>query len=178
MKRVHAQDANAVGQITATIANMLQFLDPNKNRSIVLLNIGVTHCTVDCLGPLVGSMLLEINPFLNVYGTMRNPISCNNFTRIMQQIQKKIENPLIIAVDACMGQKENVGTIAVRQEPILPGSAFFSESPICPIGEIGISGVVMEIPSESPTTPNVGLWRVVDLANCIAESLAAATREN
>ena len=174
--RVRVQDNDAGKRVTATITNMIKMLNPNKDRPTVLLNIGSDRLTGDALGPLVGTRISEISS-LPVYGTLDEPVHAVNLAEKIEEIKLKHSNPLIIAVDACLTDKAaNVGTISITKGSMSPGAGVNKDLP--EVGEISIAGVVnVGGFLEFLTLQNTRLGVVMKLANCIAENLAAATRE-
>src|SRR5690606_36489671 len=57
--RVHVDDDDAVERLHSALAGILSSVPPDRVRRLVYLCIGTARSTGDCLGPLVGSMLLD-----------------------------------------------------------------------------------------------------------------------
>ena len=66
--RVSVYDNRASQYIANYLGHLLQEIDPERCRPLVLVAIGTDRLTGDCLGPLVGSRLLELASYLPVYG--------------------------------------------------------------------------------------------------------------
>lgn len=108
---------------------------------LVFLCIGTDRSTGDALGPLVGKFLAE-RPFagVTVLGTLDHPVHASNLSDILQRLQARHANPLVVAVDACLGQPENVGTITVGAGPLRPGAGVNKNLPS--VGHVFITGTV------------------------------------
>ncbi|TDK65181.1 spore protease YyaC [Bacillus salipaludis] len=93
------------------------------NREIVFLCIGSDRYVGDSLGPLVGTMLRESDVPYHIYGTLKEPVHAFNLKDILKDIHKQHKKPLIISIDACLGEKNQVGFIYFNKGPLAPGSA-------------------------------------------------------
>jgi putative sporulation protein YyaC len=171
--RVSVHDNQASQNIAGYLECLLQDIDPERYRPLVLLAIGTDRLTGDCLGPLVGSRLRELAPDLPVYGTLETPVHAVNLADIIRQIDQKYRNPLVVAVDSCLGEARNVGTVTVGRGALSPGTGVHKRLPR--VGEVSISGVV-NIGGflEFEVLKNTRLGRVAQLADCIARALALA----
>lgn len=58
----------------------------------------------------------------------------------MNTIQKELKPELIIAVDACLGKFESIGTIYLEEAPVQPGAGVHKDLPL--VGDLSIIGVV------------------------------------
>jgi putative sporulation protein YyaC len=75
-----------------------------------------------------------------VFGTLKKPVHAINLEATINHIYKENRNPLIVAIDACLGKDENIGKITISDKPIKPGAG---ANKILPqIGDISITGVV------------------------------------
>jgi len=106
----------------------------------VILCIGTDRSTGDALGPLVGTMLSQHSLRAAVYGTLKSPVHATNLQETLASVYREQENPLIIAVDACLGKLENVGYILLGSGPLKPGAGVNKDLP--PVGDIHFTGVV------------------------------------
>ena len=101
---------------------------------------------------------------------MENPVHSKNIETILQRIQENFEDPFIIAVDACLGSFQNVGKIAIKKEPLLPGSALNKNLPS--VGNMSITGIVNISGSfEFMVLQNTRLYTVMALADSIANGI-------
>lgn len=110
-------------------------------KPLVFVCIGTDRATGDSLGPLVGykiSGLKRENVF--IYGNLNEPVHAKNLDKVIKKIYEKYKNPLIVAIDACLGKMENIGYITVGKGPIKPGSGVNKD--LNPVGDIHITGIV------------------------------------
>jgi len=146
-------------------------LAENDYSEIVITCIGTDRATGDSLGPLVGHYLSKlIDGQAKVYGTLDNPIHAKNLDETIEHIKCTCENPLIIAIDACLGKSNHIGNINVIKGSIEPGSGVNKVLPS--IGNISITGVVnfsgfMEL----MVLQNTRLSMVMKMAEIISEGI-------
>ena len=107
----------------------------------VILCIGSSQFVGDSLGPLVADLLREkysVPAF--VYGGTRSPVNGVNYTTYFTHLKKVHPNSLIIAVDACVGDKNEIGKIKYSPKGLKAGEALKKNLPR--VGDVGILGVV------------------------------------
>lgn len=110
----------------------------SDGKNIVYACIGTDRATGDCLGPLVGTNLQRLG--YTVYGTLEEPLHAKNLTQELQKI-RTIHNPdLILAIDASLGQLEDIGRISLANSPLKPGAGVHKDLP--PVGDLSILGTV------------------------------------
>ncbi|MDD2553928.1 MAG: spore protease YyaC [Desulfotomaculaceae bacterium] len=173
--KIHVEDALAPSKLASDLSLRLEKHDCENPR--VLLCIGTDRSTGDCLGPLVGSKIDRLQQdFFEVYGTLNNPVHASNLKDTLEKIHNKYNNPLIIAVDACLGRIENVGCINLGDGSLRPGAGVSKSLP--PVGQIHITGIVnvggfMEYMVLQNTRLNI----VMRLADTIANGLSKVIAE-
>lgn len=171
--RVSVQDSAAAQRIASFLARLLQEIDPGQSRPLVLVAVGTDRLTGDSLGPLVGSRARELAPGLPIYGTLEEPVHAINLADKMQEINQTYREPLVVAVDACLGQAQNVGTVSIGRGALYPGTGVHKDLP--PVGEVFISGVVnVGGFLEFLVLQNTRLCLVMQIADCIARALVLA----
>lgn len=107
--------------------------------SISIICIGTDRSTGDSFGPLIGHMLSKLSLIrFNLYGTLEKPVHALTLPDVLKSID--IQNSLVIAVDAGVGNSEMVGSIAVSYEPVKPGSGLGKTLPS--VGDISLTGIV------------------------------------
>jgi putative sporulation protein YyaC len=139
--RINIEDPMAASKLAWDLVDRLQRfgLEPESPR--ILLCIGTDRSTGDCLGPLVGSKIdLLQQDFFTVYGTLDKPVHASNLRETLHEINTFFNNPFIIAVDACLGRMENVGSIQLGNGSLQPGAGVNKELP--PVGQVHITGIV------------------------------------
>ncbi|MGL5870249.1 spore protease YyaC [Clostridium chrysemydis] len=109
-------------------------------ENTVIVCIGTDKFIGDSLGPLVGSILKENNFPLPVYGTIDNPIHALNIDSKIKEIKDSHKDSLIIGIDACLGLRESIGEIHIRDYPIRPGKGVGKT--LQSVGDISLVGIV------------------------------------
>lgn len=168
---VHYLDRHACLSIVKAIR---YYLPSSDQTELIVVCIGTDRSTGDSLGPLVGSHLESFAPpETAIYGTLENPVHAVNLQDTLSAIRAKFKHPFVIAVDACLGQQQNIGKICVSEGPVLPGAGVNKK--LDPVGDINITGVVnvsgfMEYSVLQSTRLNI----VMNLSKIISKSLCRA----
>lgn len=116
-----------------------QKMKKGYHAPIIFVCIGTDRVTGDALGPLIGTSLAEFTNYL-VFGTVEEPVHAKNIEDIQTYIQNHYKDPIVIAIDAMLGQSKSIGSIYIEDQPIKPGAGVGKD--INPIGDISIAGVV------------------------------------
>ncbi len=175
--RIFHQDPHALERFSWDLTYRLLKLGYDYQKPLIVVCIGTDRSTGDCLGPLIGSKLSEIEQdFYHVYGTLDDPVHGTNLEEKLKEINSLYKDPLIIAVDACLGQLENVGFINIANGPIKPGSGVQKSLPA--FGDIHITGIVnVGGFMEYLVLQNTRLNLVMKLADTIKDGLLATITE-
>ncbi|GIM28843.1 spore protease YyaC [Clostridium polyendosporum] len=106
-----------------TYTKIVEYFKDDVKNDIVIICIGTNRTdTIDALGPFVGSLLKEDKDFrIPVYGSLVDPIHAKNLTERIREIKNKHLNSTIIAIDACLGCKEDIGKIILKDTYIEAG---------------------------------------------------------
>lgn len=141
------------------------------NRPIVFLCIGTDRSTGDSLGPLVGDKLkFLIRNRVALYGNLENPVHAKNLNDTLEIINSNYNDPFVIAIDACLGNIQNVGKIVIERKPLHPGSAMNKDLP--PVGDLSITGIVnISGALEFMVLQNTRLFTVMQLAETISKGI-------
>lgn len=108
---------------------------------LIILCIGTDRSTGDSLGPLVGTQLQSMSiQNATVFGTLEEPVHAVNLQNTIDQIHSEYIQPFILAIDACLGRTESVGSIRVKEGPLQPGTGVNKDLPN--VGNIQIVGIV------------------------------------
>lgn len=174
--RLHVDDPLVINKLASDINERLSIYFHPGHDQLVILCIGTDRSTGDCLGPLVGSRLSQENfPYIQVCGTLNHPVHATNLKEKIDQIFAEHKSPFIIAIDACLGRLENVGTITVGNGAIFPGAGVNKNLP--PIGDFHITGTVnVGGFMEYMVLQNTRLSLVMKMANIIGEGLILAIK--
>ncbi len=142
-------------------------------RELACICIGTDRSTGDALGPLVGTRLESLAlPALRVYGTLDEPVHAVNLNQALSRMEKELKNPRIIAIDACLGQLANVGSIQVKNGPLRPGAGVNKQLPS--VGQIHMTGIVnVSGFMEYFVLQNTRLNMVMKMAHVIASAIEA-----
>ena len=150
----------------------------SSDKEIVFLCIGSDLVVVDSLGPLVGTMLVEHGVPFHVFGTLEDPIHALNLKKRLNDIKKQFQQPLIIAVDACIGDKDQLGSIIFEKGPLFPGIALGKSLPS--VGDYQIKAVVgcKNIYEPSQIFQNTRLYHVINTAKEVTEMIVDCTQDD
>ncbi len=145
------------------------------NLPIVIVCIGSDYVVGDSLGPLTGTFLQQNNLAGCVFGTLKCPITANTVESANLFLRKKYKGYKIIAVDAGVGEKDEVGNVYVTNRGLKPGLGV--DKDLKEIGDISIIGVIAE-----KTTSNKVLYYstrlnlVYKMATVIANGICSANK--
>lgn len=106
----------------------------------IFICIGSDRHILDCFGPLVGTMIKEVAPHLEVYGTLEGPIHARNLVTKIALIKRQHPGRLEIAIDASVGMEADIGAIKLRRGSLVPGKALAKRLPA--IGHLSLVGIV------------------------------------
>lgn len=151
------------------------YLQDNMNYDdIIVVGIGTDKCIGDCLGPLVGTILIRKKLELPVYGTLKMPLHALNLENRIRTIKSKHPNAFILAVDACLGEDDSIGTIQIRSGPIDPGKGVGKYLPS--VGDLSIIGIVDTLSNDNTSSlHSIRLSFVLEMAEIIAEGIFMGT---
>lgn len=140
-------------------------------EDIVVICIGSDRYIGDALGPLVGTMLQEKNLPVSVYGTLEEPIHAFNLNGVLKKIDKRKSKPVIIGIDASLGEREQVGHVMFKNGPLIPGRALKKMLP--EVGDFHFAGFVNYVDPlpESQFLNDTRLFTVMNLAHAITDVL-------
>lgn len=161
--RINSNDAFAENEIA-------EALKPYADEKCLMLCIGTDKYIGDCLGPLVGTYLLNHHIDCPVLGTLDMPVHAINLKTAVKEIKANYPDHMIIAIDACLGSEDCIGTIQLRTGAIHPGKGVGKKLP--PVGDISIVGIV-DSTEHSSIFPlyNIRLGMVIQMASVIAKGI-------
>ena len=124
----------------------------------------------DSLGPIVGSMLKYKTQNLNlfVYGTLSAPVTAKELPYMRSFLKETHPRSQILAVDAAVGEKGDIGLIRITDSPLLPGAG--AGKKLDALGDVAVMGIVAE-----KSLSNYGLLNTtrLNLVYTMAETLSA-----
>lgn len=110
-------------------------------RPVVFACIGTDRSTGDALGPLVGEWLIRAGyDGARVVGTLEHPLHALNLRARLEPIIGGAEGALVVAIDAALGPRENIGQISLRTGGLRPGHGVGKALPA--IGDLAITATV------------------------------------
>jgi len=176
--KIHMDDPTFISESVQFINNKIDEISNKSYRPIITVCIGTDRSTGDSLGPLVGWSLEQKLPYNTfIYGTIDNPVHATNLQETFDNIHKIFNNPLIIAVDACLGKVDSVGCVSISQGSLRPGAAVNKDLPA--IGDLAISGIInVGGFMEYFVLQNTRLSLVMKMADKISQILADVYKKN
>ena len=170
--RIPCFEPDASQRIAQQMRNGLQELGYCEGEPVLIMCIGTDRSTGDALGPLTGTLLNGYSVLhSDVRGTLEAPVHATNLSQELETLQNNRDSRLIIAVDACLGQTAQVGTICVVTGPIRPGAGVNKALPS--VGDLYLTGTVnVGGFMEYLVLQNTRLSLVVKMAGVLAHSIA------
>ncbi len=142
-----------------------------KPRAPVVVCVGSDLAIGDSLGPIVGSMLKYKTQGLNlfIYGTLTAPITAKEIKYVRRFLRETHADSQIIAVDAAVGEKGDVGLMRLLDKPLSPGVG--AGKRLGEVGDISVMGIVAE-----KSLANYGLLNTtrLNLVYSMAEIISTA----
>ena len=111
-----------------------------RNKTPIITCIGSDLVLGDSLGPLVGTMLIKKKVAAYVYGTLNAPITAKEIVCAKTHLKMLHPDSFIIAIDAAVGNTEDIGLIKVSDKGLKPGLGVDKNLGV--IGDCSIIGVV------------------------------------
>lgn len=148
-------------------------INTHLDNNTVIVCIGTDKCIGDCLGPLVGSILIDNSFNLPVYGTLDSPIHALNINKRLEKIYSEHPNSKIIGIDACLGNEEDIGQVRIRNYAVHPGKGVGKTLP--EVGGASIIGIVDSCSnSEFLFSRSIRLSFVMNMAKLISQAIIQA----
>lgn len=111
-----------------------------ENKRPIFICIGSDLVLGDSLGPLVGTFLKNKNVQSYVYGTLNYPITAKEVEYARTYLKQMHPNSITVAIDAAVGNNQDVGLIKVQNKGLKPGLGV--EKNLGIVGDVSIIGVV------------------------------------
>lgn len=107
---------------------------------MVICCIGTPKIKGDSIAPKVGDMLIQKDVEAFVYGTTSRPVTAINYPEYLRHIRRLHQGETVIAVDAALGRKENIGRVSIVRGGVHPGGAMNKN-----LSKIGTYGLLAQI---------------------------------
>ena len=111
-----------------------------KNKKPIFVCIGSDLVLGDSLGPLVGTFLKNRGVKSYVNGTLNFPITAKEVEYTRTYLKQMHPNSITIAIDAAIGNADDVGLIKVVDKGLKPGLGV--DKNLGTVGDYSIIGVV------------------------------------
>jgi putative sporulation protein YyaC len=121
--------------ITTALSEIIE-----EGKSPVFLCIGSDLALGDSLGPLTGTMLQNKGAQAFIYGTLKKPVTAKEIKYINSYIKEIHPKSVVIAIDAAIGDSEDIGLIKIYDKGLKPGLG--ADKNLCCVGDISILGIV------------------------------------
>lgn len=139
----------------------------------VIVCIGSDLAIGDSLGPITGSLLKYKTQGLHyyLYGTLSAPVTAKEIAYMRTFLTETHPHSQVVAIDAAVGSKGDIGLIRVTDAPMLPGSG--ADKQLGSIGDVSVMGIVAE-----KSLQNYGLLNstrlnlVYTMSELVSEALA------
>lgn len=143
----------------------------------VYLCIGSDKIVFDCLGPLVGSLLMKNKDFHGfVYGTMNCPVTALQVDAAIKFIRRFHFGATVTVVDSAVGKKEDIGKIKYYERGLRPALGMDKQMSI--VGDKSVMGIVATKETVKDIYSSaVKLKDVYAMAEEIAGSIFLGTQE-
>jgi len=108
-----------------------------------------------------------------VYGTLENPVVSTNLESNIKKIYNENISPFIIAIDAALSNKENIGKIIVESKPMETGKGIKKHN--FKIGNISIKAIIgrkeKNIKKSMELLQNISLNMVLNMADTVSNGI-------
>ncbi len=111
-----------------------------NNKKPIFICIGSDLVLGDSLGPLVGTFLKNRNIGSYIYGTLNFPITAKEVEYAGTYLKQMHPNSITIAIDAAIGEDDDVGIIRILDKGLKPGLGVNKK--LGTVGDLSIVGVV------------------------------------
>ena len=139
-----------------------------QDKRPIFICIGSDLVLGDSLGPLVGTFLKNRKIGSYIYGTLNFPITAKEVEYARTYLKQMHPNSISIAIDAAIGNSEDIGLIKVLNKGLKPGLGV--DKNLGTIGDISIIGVVA---SKSVKNNNLFNLTRLNLVYKMAENIAS-----
>lgn len=166
---VHYKDVNAY----RILGEKLKEIIHENDGKIILGCIGSDRFIYDSLGPLVGTLILDIGIEIPIWGSLNSPIHSENIKISLEEIKEKFPNHKLVVIDGAFGEESDVGFIVVKHGSIKPGLGV--DKNISAVGDYSIVPIIgnYEI-SKYITTLPIRLRHIFEIAVIIREAFKYA----
>ena len=145
-------------------------------ESIIFLFIGSDSNIGDSLAPICGSLFENEVDGVFSYGDLITPITAKEVPYAVDFIKRAHPDSLVVAIDAAIGRKEDVGLIKVQKTGIKPGLGVNKNLP--KVGDLRVIGILGEKRGERALFTVSKISTVYKMAEKIAKGLQIFIKNN
>lgn len=168
--KIDYRTPEAAQYLAQSLCNYLCTNYKNKASPLVIIPIGTDRSTGDALGPLVGTFLQDNLKYFHCIGTLDDPVHAANLENTLHILKTDYPSAFTIAVDACLGELNAIGTVNFGSGPIRPGAGVHKNLP--PVGDCHFTAIVnVGGYMEYLVLQNTRLSCVMGMAKVIAEAI-------
>lgn len=168
---IHAQNALAPLALARSLRTSL--LRTYVRPAIVC--VGSDRVAGDSLGPLTGSILQKCGADAFLYGTLGRTVTAREVPALASFLQKTHPKSPVLAIDAAVGNAEEVGLLKLSNAPLYPGSG--TNKQLGCLGDVSILGIVARREEGFAALDRVRLGTVCRMAEVIAEAVLLALED-
>ncbi len=139
-----------------------------QNKKPIFICIGSDLVLGDSLGPLVGTMLKKRGAKSYVYGALNLPITAKEVEYASKYLKQMHPNSISIAIDAAVGNAEDVGLIRVTNKGLKPGLGVDKN-----LGVVGDLSIIAVVASKSLQNHNLFNLTRLNLVYKMAEKITS-----
>lgn len=139
-----------------------------QNKKPIFICIGSDLVLGDSLGPLVGTMLKTRGAKSYVYGTLNLPITAKEVEYAGKYLKQMHPNSISIAIDAAVGNADDIGLIRVSDKGLKPGLGVDKN-----LGIVGDLSIIAVVAAKSLQNHNLFNLTRLNLVYKMAEKITA-----
>lgn len=168
---VYAQLNNAnEKRLGLEISNILL----KNNGPVVFVCVGSDRVVGDCLSPIVGEKIKNLNSKIIVYGSLSSPINYQNLPDVLKMIKQTHSASTVIVIDSVLGKSDEVGFVKFNKGGLVLGGEYHKG---VYFGNYHIVGVVNTTGINSLTfLKSVKLLNIIKMSNFISNAIENAVK--
>lgn len=154
-----------------SFTNLREYIQSQKEKTLIFLCIGNAQIIGDSFGPLVGTnlqYLLKENDKSIVIGDIQNNITISNLKDKLEIIENEPKK-CIIVIDSAISKTIELGNIVVTNQKTKIGQAYYNTNNM--IGDISIKGIVTNSCENKNTLKNVPSYILYSLVERTTKEL-------
>lgn len=172
LERVHYEASRASSRIKKALWTQAREA-AMAGRPLTIVGVGSESIVGDALGPYVASKVADYARSRGAYvtGTLKTPVHACNLAVTVDLIDAMEAKPFVIAVDAAVSTRFEVGLIGAYSDPLRPGAGIGKTLPS--IGDVSIVGTTFThwTTPDIPEAFKVSFATIIGMGDVIASAL-------